>query len=813
MNDLNGSFSPYKGLMPFTEEDSDIFFGRKAEQKVIAANLLSSRLTLLYGSSGVGKSSVLEAGVVHMLRQKSRKNMAKNGNPKFIISVFRSWSDDPIPALISAIQKSILQVFDNQSLEISGNPRDVKNILNNWTEKIQCDLLIVFDQFEEYFLYHSNERNERKFAREFVDVVNSPNLRVNFLVSLRDDTLAKLDFFKGKIPHLFDNYLRITHLDRKAATEAIKEPIYYYNRAKAQDGELFDVDPILISSVLEQVRVGKVIIGDFGRGQLSQVKEDEIQIETSYLQLVMKQLWDTEKIRGSKKLRLRTLKDLGNVEGIVNRHVHDVMNKLSPTEKDVAVEIFHHLVTPSGTKIAHTVKDLAGFTKYSYTEISDLLVKLSDSPIRIVRSIPPGQIDQMHFDKKSDFAKSVERELKLMTRYEIYHDVLASAVLHWRIQYMHNRDKTKGKKKAVRWGGIIAIIALVSGIALGVLSYRWNWFNSRTIYLAGKNSNPMDVINWLLDKNVIGNIVLDDISNPQTQKALVALRFAYDIEKDGKRTGVYLDQILRASQMQTRPRTATLGIIKNNVAILHEIYDIVPYPPIKEEIVLLDKRSQRMQDSTSASTIFENLERQYADEKINDTTLVNGYKILVKNYPDFIDTNKIKQQIHALELLIASYDSVLRISKSDTMTIFQKQAHWTHFFNKHQRKSPEKSMALEQITEITNLMDNSAIIDDENNFVTCRGVKDMMPFGISEHFSAGNIWVWAKIRSPKSERIHIKWYNQNSLFHTSTFSVAASAGYRIYAAKNYNQECVGKNEVRLYNSNNTLIGRKTFFIN
>ena len=42
---------PYAGLMPFTEEQADFFFGREAEREIITANLMASRLTLLYGPS------------------------------------------------------------------------------------------------------------------------------------------------------------------------------------------------------------------------------------------------------------------------------------------------------------------------------------------------------------------------------------------------------------------------------------------------------------------------------------------------------------------------------------------------------------------------------------------------------------------------------------------------------------------------------------------------------------------------------------------------------------------------------------------
>ena len=88
--------TPYKGLMPYTEEDAPFFFGREAEREIITANLMASRLTLLYGASGVGKSSVLRAGVVHHLRQLAQQNLAERGTPEFAVVVFSSWRDDPL---------------------------------------------------------------------------------------------------------------------------------------------------------------------------------------------------------------------------------------------------------------------------------------------------------------------------------------------------------------------------------------------------------------------------------------------------------------------------------------------------------------------------------------------------------------------------------------------------------------------------------------------------------------------------------------------------------------------------------------------
>ena len=85
--------------------------------------------------------------------------------------------------------------------------------LRAWTEHVRR-LLVVLDQFEDYFLYHPAEDGEDTFAVQFPQIVNEPNLRVNFIVSFREDAWASLDRFKGRIPDLFANYVRIEHLNR-----------------------------------------------------------------------------------------------------------------------------------------------------------------------------------------------------------------------------------------------------------------------------------------------------------------------------------------------------------------------------------------------------------------------------------------------------------------------------------------------------------------------------------------------------------------------------------------------------------------------
>ena len=92
--------SPYKGLAAFEDTDLDalLFFGRGRDTQMIAANLMASRFTVLYGPLGVGKSSVLRAGVVRRLRSEA----SDSG-----VVVNDSWAGDPAAELVRAVAASL----------------------------------------------------------------------------------------------------------------------------------------------------------------------------------------------------------------------------------------------------------------------------------------------------------------------------------------------------------------------------------------------------------------------------------------------------------------------------------------------------------------------------------------------------------------------------------------------------------------------------------------------------------------------------------------------------------------------------------
>jgi hypothetical protein len=345
--------APYRGLTPYSERDARLFFGREQECDLVIANMMASRLTLLYGASGVGKTSLLRAGVTHELQASSRRNVADYGAPEFVVVYFNRWSDDPVAGLTRRIDESAMTFLGGQTTPPQIGSAGLAETLDGWTTNLEADLLIILDQFEEYFLYHSHDDGDGSFAVEFPRAVNRADLRVSFLITIREDALARLDRFKGRLPNLFDNYLRTRHLDAAAARAAIEKPLEAYNRLVSVE-QPFTAEPELVQMVLDQVQIGKVVLGPGGRGMVEQdagLAASNQRIETPYLQLVLTRLWREEVAAGSHMLRAQTLRRLGGAQQIVHTHLDEALGALPARQQDVAAGIFHHLVTPSGTKL------------------------------------------------------------------------------------------------------------------------------------------------------------------------------------------------------------------------------------------------------------------------------------------------------------------------------------------------------------------------------------------------------------------------------------------------------------------------------
>ena len=409
--------SPFVGLTSYAQENAPFFFGRDAEQRVLISNLRASRLTLLYAQSGAGKSSVLRAGAAAKLAELARRSVEQRGFARYIPVVFSSWRDEPTGELIAEIEKAISPFLPKPA------PPGRTHTLERLDEVIEAasnaagaTLLVVLDQFEEYFLYRPREAHDGRFADELAACINRAGLHANFLISIREDAYSGLgDLFQGRIRNVYSNYLHLEHLTRESAREAIEKPITSFNELHPTEVPV-EIESGLVDVILGQLGPDQFAPDQGGIGRLTGGNGSDLrggEIAAPYLQLVMKRLWETEVTRGSRTLHRATLEELGGAQTIVRTHVDRALDDLPEEAREAAVDIFHHLVTPSGTKIALAASDLAEYTGRPAAESSTLLERLASSDTRILRPVPPPPGQEGG------------------TRYEISHDLLAPAILDW----------------------------------------------------------------------------------------------------------------------------------------------------------------------------------------------------------------------------------------------------------------------------------------------------------------------------------------------------------------------------------------------
>jgi WD40 repeat protein len=415
---------PFPGLDNFGPGDSEFFYGRQREARLIEANVRGSRLTIVYGPSAVGKSSVLLAGGVPRLEAMVDEALPAEDarSPDFqaplAVAVFRSWVEPPLPGLMRVAHAGVERALGGAVQVEPWSPGEAPvAAFERWTERVGY-ILLLLDQFEEYFLYHEKDELDLELAR----ILTAPHLRVNVLLSLREDALAKLDQLEHRVPGLYGNLLRLDYLDRAAAEEAIRGPVQAYND---RFGTSVAVEDTFVDAVLgaPELRPGSGLLGGGAGGHDGAGFADRV--ETSYLQLVLCQVWKSAAARGV--LDAETLSSLGGASAIVRRHLDEALRPLSATEREIAADVFHHLVTPARTKIALSAYELQGYVSWSEAQIEPVLMRLSGQG-RILRRVADAGAPGLAEDR---------------VRYEIFHDALADAILEWRAKVVAERQAAR----------------------------------------------------------------------------------------------------------------------------------------------------------------------------------------------------------------------------------------------------------------------------------------------------------------------------------------------------------------------------------
>lgn len=446
MSEIEPLREPFKGLEAFMEADAPIFFGRDQERALISANLRTRRLTILFGPSGVGKSSLIHAGVVHHLRSiRSRSHR--------ILIVFSNWSVKPLEELkasiLSAFREKFPEVYNAEQVE-DLQSKDLAELIKRLTATTESELLIILDQFEEYFVYHGHQKELNAFDKEFARAVVDARVTANFLISIREDWLARLDRFQQDIPNVFENSIRIEHLSRAQAETAITRSIDKYNEGfpATDHHRRIRVGDGFVERALDQLEALERESGLETDEGVEKPTQPPQYIQASRLQIVMKSLWKRIKDYSPPTFNRSLLARDDEAKRIFKSNLRASLSHLSRRQKKVAARFVGYLISDSGTKFASSAEGLATRSQQPADKIRPVLRRLSARDVRLLNEIPPSP---MRPDRP---------------RYELTSDVLADPILEW------SRDMAARQRLRTWLSWFTVVVVLIGSVAALALTIR-----------------------------------------------------------------------------------------------------------------------------------------------------------------------------------------------------------------------------------------------------------------------------------------------------------------------------------------------------
>jgi WD40 repeat protein len=220
------------------------------------------KLTVIYGQSGVGKSSLVQAGLVPALKQQSIE--ARDVVP-VLLQVYTDWSKSLGDRLAESLKEvrglSLPLLLDSMAAFVAEIQKNGdKNLLT----------VLIFDQFEEFFFAYKDPAQRRPFFEFLRDCLNVPYVKV--ILSLREDYL-----------HYLLECNRLTHLDVIDNNILDKKILYHLGNFSPEDGRA------VIESLTNacQISLEPALLNELVRdlaGDLQEVRPIELQVVGAQMQ-------------------------------------------------------------------------------------------------------------------------------------------------------------------------------------------------------------------------------------------------------------------------------------------------------------------------------------------------------------------------------------------------------------------------------------------------------------------------------------------------------------------------------------------------
>jgi nitrogen fixation-related uncharacterized protein len=488
--------SRYPGIRPFETADKDVFFGRDEDIRALSLEIKLNKTTVLFGKSGYGKSSLINAGLIpHLV---SLTNIIP------LQMRFGAFMQHQSSDLIGQVSMSIREknnLVENPIIEkvehFLGQPT-----LWQWFKHLQITrqnptnetFLLIFDQSEEVFTYPQHWQdalwkqladliygnipqeiieNFEQVTSDERDILINDNMDVRLLFSLRSDKLALLSRISMILPQILTRTYELKALSMAQAREAIQEP--------AMIIESFATLPFTYT----EKAIGKILNSLNGTETVTNSGEDA-KIEAFQLQILCEHM--ESEVRSGKIADIDgdgfpdiTEDNLPEMFSLYDSYYHRKLDELDPSVKEAARQILEDglLVedgrTGEGRRLS--VDSRALLAQFGKIGLNDALLKsLADTLlIRSEWNVLGGLSYEISHDtliapiqKAKSERKHKEREIEIVIRQK----ELAEAT-----------QQAEAEKKRRKRATLLSGLAII-GFVLALLGMFWALKNQKAAQYA-----------------------------------------------------------------------------------------------------------------------------------------------------------------------------------------------------------------------------------------------------------------------------------------------------------------------------------------
>ena len=358
--------SPFKFLDAYEKEDKDIFFGRDDEVEQLYNLVFQSNLTLVYGQSGTGKTSLIQCGLANRFAQSDWFNVYIRRNDNINNSLLQSLkrynvaetSGGTLRERLMRKRQSARRVKSEEEETGSELIRQLRFIYKHFLKPVY----LIFDQFEELYILGTKEE-QQQFYESIAEILDT-EAYCRVIIVMREESIAQLYDFEKVVPFLFDKRLRVEPMGRARTEEVITRSAVKFN--------IWLENEEVPEQVIEALSEGK------GR------------VELTYLQVFLDQLYQEAARRNPASIGFdrKLIREVGNIEDVLGdflekqtAYIQGELNKHHPNAPLMAVrKVLSAFATLEGTKRPLT-KEQVALSNLKSEQVAFIVDKLEQARI------------------------------------------------------------------------------------------------------------------------------------------------------------------------------------------------------------------------------------------------------------------------------------------------------------------------------------------------------------------------------------------------------------------------------------------------